>query len=80
MCVETAVVSNLHGTFIIMNLAQNVLLVLSKCVYNLGPPFLGVKFLVVKWHKLNIGRKKNRLRYACVNFMSRLDWAFYSVK
>ena len=32
MCVETAVVSNLHGTFIIMNLAQNVLLVLSKCV------------------------------------------------
>ena len=32
MCVETAVVSNLHGTFIIMNLAQNVPLVLSKCV------------------------------------------------
>ena len=27
-----AVVSNLHGTFIIMNLAQNVLYVLSKCV------------------------------------------------
>ena len=34
MCVETAVVSNLHGTFIIMNLAQNVLLVLSKCVID----------------------------------------------
>ena len=32
MCAETAVVSNLHGTFIIMNLAQNVPLVLSKCV------------------------------------------------
>ena len=31
-CPWKAVVSNLHGTFIIMNLAQNVLSVLSKCV------------------------------------------------
>ena len=30
--VGKAVVSNLHGTIIIMNLAQNVLSVLSKCV------------------------------------------------
>ena len=31
-CPWKAVVSNLHGPIIIMNLAQNVLLVLSKCV------------------------------------------------
>ena len=31
-CPWKAVVSNLHGTIIIMNLAQNVLYVLSKCV------------------------------------------------
>ena len=32
LLVGKAVVSNLHGTIIIMNLAQNVLYVLSKCV------------------------------------------------
>ena len=31
-CPWKAVVSNVHGTSIIMNLAQNVLSVLSKCV------------------------------------------------